>query len=84
MQAGSVDEKLLADGPERTLYDRLEEVRQTAKQHMAAGRYDNALHVLCALKDPVDRFFIFPNLLRLRFHQKTRSTGHPQMLISEV
>jgi len=54
---GKIDTTLLADGPERALFDALQGVRHAVPGRIAAGEYSAALAELAALRSPVDAFF---------------------------
>lgn len=54
---GDVDDDLLEAQEERQLAGQLQALGQTSGEHLAAGRYTEALSCLAALQQPVDAFF---------------------------
>ncbi|MBT8134324.1 MAG: glycine--tRNA ligase subunit beta, partial [Gammaproteobacteria bacterium] len=55
--AASVDESLLSEDAEKTLYHSLTALSQTVEPMFESGDYENALSELSSLRDPVDAFF---------------------------
>ncbi len=55
--AEKIDETLLQETAEKTLYSKVCELRSEVKDLFAIGNYQSALTKLAALKDPVDTFF---------------------------
>ena len=56
-EMGEVDESLLREDAERSLWSRLGGIEPQARAMLAAGEYTGALANLAALRDSVDRFF---------------------------
>ena len=52
-----IDAARFTEEAERTLHERLEELRATVLPLFAEGRYTEGLAALAALREPVDRFF---------------------------
>jgi glycyl-tRNA synthetase beta chain len=57
LHTASVDVRLLEDGPERSLYSAICEVKGAVGAYKNAGRYFDALHEIASLRPKVDLFF---------------------------
>jgi glycyl-tRNA synthetase beta chain len=53
----SVDDRILAEGAEKDLYNILVSVKSKISPLIEKGQYDDALETMLEMKEPVDRFF---------------------------
>jgi glycyl-tRNA synthetase beta chain len=57
VQPEDLDQKLFQHESEKALLDAYERVKNSVEEDLAAGRFDQALIKIAALRDPVDAFF---------------------------
>jgi glycyl-tRNA synthetase beta chain len=56
-EAGEVDEGLLVEEPEKTLYENFVATADEAGRFAASGEFEKALEIIAGLRPAVDRFF---------------------------